>query len=86
MFNCILEWLIDDESWTVDDVMKELEAGFSVCEKVLRQQSNTPLRTQLLAVSAYFGALYAFRRDYHPMLKPMYEYAMCVTTVQYIQH
>jgi len=69
--NLLKSSLIADANWCMDDIVRDLKAA--------RNQSNTPLRTQLLAISAYFGVLYAFRREYFMVLKPMFEYviSMC---------
>ena len=72
----VAERLIDDVDWTLDDVMMELEPAFAVRESILRDQTNKELRTQLLTISAYFGALLAYRREYTLVLKPLYDYAM----------
>ena len=71
--------LRSNANWCMDDIMSDLKAAFSIRESVLRQQSNKQLRTQLLTISAYFGVLYAYRRKYLMILKPMFEYviSMC---------
>ena len=75
----------EDANWILDDVMSDLKAAFSIPTATLQLQSNTPFRTQLLAISAYFGVLYAYRRKYFGMLRPMFEYAisLCELSLRY---
>ncbi|CAK8683632.1 unnamed protein product [Clavelina lepadiformis] len=66
---------LEDANWTVDGVMKQLPAVFSVRSSLLKQQSSKQPRTKMLAISAYFGALLALRRGYFAVVKPLYQHA-----------
>nr|CAB3267685.1 WD repeat-containing protein 17 [Phallusia mammillata] len=65
----------EDANWTVDAVMLDLAASFAVRTSVLKQQKNKTLRTKLLAIAAYFGALLAVRRQYDSIVKPLFVHA-----------
>uniref|UniRef100_H2Z7K9 Gem-associated protein 5 TPR domain-containing protein n=1 Tax=Ciona savignyi TaxID=51511 RepID=H2Z7K9_CIOSA len=73
---------LNNSSWTVDDILEDLECCFYVRSCVLKEQSNKHLRAKLLTISAYIGAHLAIRRDYTDIVKPLLQHAksMCDLT------
>jgi len=61
--------------WSLDDILPVVDVLSSIRSDKLQQGKLTRLRNELLVVSAYIGALHAIRKQYFPVVVPLFQAA-----------
>ncbi|KAK3740724.1 hypothetical protein RRG08_048968 [Elysia crispata] len=66
---------IQGSHWTADEIFPLLQLLCSIRTDKLQHTKCVQLMYELLALSAYVGALVAMRRQYHPVVQPLFLHA-----------